>query len=300
MSQALRKRVTSEKLIAYLFALPAIVIVLTLYGYPIVRAFILGFYKWNMLANTGKFLGLKNYLHVLQDYDFWHAAAITLIWVGGVLVLQILLGIGGALLLNEPLWGRNIARGLVMFPWVVPTVVAAVIFRFMFNDVFGFVNYALRQMGMIKQPILWLSTPHGAMIAIILITAWKWFPFFLIMFLSRLQTISKELYDAAKIDGANFWKRFMYITLPMLMPVILIALLFRTIWLIGKFDIVWLFTHGGPGNSTTTLALYIYMQAFERYKMGIGASIAFINLSFVSLIVITYLYFYQRAEERLS
>ena len=290
----------SDRIIAYLFVLPAIIVVLGVYGYPIIRAFFIGFHDWHILDKIGTYVGIENYSDLLFDPEFWRAVGVTVAWVGGTLVLQLLLGISGALLLNEPLLGKNVARGLILFPWIMPTVVAAIVFRFMFNDLYGLINYFLLSIGLIKQPIVWLGTPGTALMMIIIIATWKWFSFFVLIFLGRLQTISEELYESAKMDGASAWQSFVHITLPLLKPVIYIALLLRTIWLFGKFDIVWLFTHGGPGNATTTLPIFIYKEAFEHYDLGRGSAIAFLQLVLLTGLLLVYLQRYMKAEENIQ
>lgn len=252
----------SDRVLAYSLIILTFLLICAVRFYPMLRAFVMSFHKWHILDRVGTWVGLKNYVSVLQNGDFQHAVGVTLIWIAGTLLLQLPLSFGAAWLLNEPLWGRDIVRGIVLFPWVISTVVTAAVFQYMFNDVFGVVNYLLIQSGLLKQPINWAASSQVALISIILLATWKYFAFFVMMFLGRLQTISPELNAAAKVDGANSWQLFRHVTLPLLMPVVLISMLLRTIWLFNKFDIVWLFTRGGPGKATTTLPIFIYSDAF--------------------------------------
>ena len=186
-------------------------------------------------------------------------------------LFQTVLGVGIALLLHRTIFGIAFFRGLLLFPYIVPTVVIALIWRWIFNPEIGVVNYGLQAAGIINAPIYWLSTPTMAMASTIMLNVWKYTPFVVICVLARLQTVPLELYDAAKVDGAGTIRRFFDVTLPQLREVLVVVIVFRTIWTFNKFEEIYLLTKGGPGTSTFNLAIYSFgavdgqSQAWRRY-----------------------------------
>ena len=201
-------------------------------------------------------------------------SATTILWTVGTLTLQIVVGVAMALLLNLNFYFRSLARSLVLFPYFVSTVVAVLVWRWMFNDVYGILNRALIVSGISDMPLDWLGSMPNAMISVILVGAWKYFPFVVIAVLARLQTIPDELYEAARIDGAGAWARFWDVTLPQLREVLVVIVLLRTIWDFKEFDLIYLLTGGGPVTSTETLPLLVYKQAFGMNAMGRASTYA--------------------------
>jgi multiple sugar transport system permease protein len=290
----------SERIFASSMVLPSIIILAVLFVYPLFLSVKISFYKVHTILGGAKFVGLANYIAILKDPEFWDALNRSLIWTVSVLVAQLILGILIALLLNEELVGRTIARGLIMFPWLVPAVVAAIIWRYMFNPLLGVANYILVDvLNLIKQPIMWLASPKMALVAIIIVGIWKWLPFMVLMFLARLQTISLDLYDAARVDGANAWQEFRYVTLPWLSPAIIVALLLRSIWLFNHFDLVYLLGYGGPVKSTTTVPLLVRDAVFADMQMGKASALSMIMTIIMVITAVIYFYYYGKAEEEL-
>ena len=259
--------------------LPLLVAVALFLVWPIAEAVRLSFVRYNPLRpDEQPFVGLDNYLFVLEDPLFWESFWQAIVWTGISTVLQAVIGVGMALLLHLPLRGINVFRGLLLFPYIVPTVVIALNWRWLFNSEIGIVNHALMSMGLIDDRIAWLSTPGMAMTSAILLNVWKYTPFVVIVVLARLQTIPTELYDAAKVDGAGVLRRFRDITLPQLAEVLAVVVVFRTIWTFNKFEEIFLLTRGGPGTSTYNLALYAYDQSIANLRMGVGAAAGVIML----------------------
>lgn len=267
--------------------------------YPIARAVIFSFQKRHMLDSVGTFVGFQMYAKTLSDPVFWHSLRTTALFVGGSIGLQFLVGMGLALLLNAKLKGVSVFRGFIILPYLVATIVATTIFRFMFNTSYGIVNHILLQLGIIRQPVAWLTTPFGAFMCVTLVTFWRYFPFMFLLFLARLQTVPKELYEVAQLDGANRFRRFIHITMPMILPVVWIVLLLRTIWTFNKFEEIYLLTYGGPGNATATIPVYTYLKAFRDFQLGEGAAIALLGFLFLLIVVVFYVKFYYRAERRI-
>jgi ABC-type sugar transport system permease subunit len=269
----------SDRQVGVLFMLPLIIAVAVFLVWPIAEAVRLSFVRYNPLRPDDQpFVGLDNYLFVLEDPLFWESFWQAIVWTGWSTVLQALIGVGLALLLHQPLKGVNAFRGLLLFPYIVPTVVIALNWRWMFNSEIGIVNHLLLSAGVIEDKIAWLSTPTMAMASAIMLNVWKYTPFVVIVVLARLQTIPTELYDAAKVDGAGALRRFRDITLPQLAEVLAVVIVFRTIWTFNKFEEIYLLTRGGPGTSTYNLALYAFDQSIANLRMGVGAAAGVIML----------------------
>lgn len=269
----------SDRQVGVLFMLPLILAVAIFLVWPIAEAVRLSFVRYNPLRPDDQpFVGLDNYLFVLEDPLFWESFWQAIIWTGWSTVMQALIGVGLAMLLHQPLKGMNAFRGLLLFPYIVPTVVIALNWRWLFNSEIGIVNHLLMSAGVIDDRIAWLSTPSMAMTSAILLNVWKYTPFVVIVVLARLQTIPTELYDAAKVDGAGPFRRFRDITLPQLAEVLAVVIVFRTIWTFNKFEEIYLLTRGGPGTSTYNLALYAFDQSIANLRMGVGAAAGVIML----------------------
>lgn len=269
----------SDRQVGVLFMLPLLVAVGVFLVWPIAEAVRLSFVRYNPLRPDDQpFVGFDNYLFVLGDPLFWESFWQALVWTGWSTVLQALIGVGMALLLHQPLRGMNAFRGLLLFPYIVPTVVIALNWRWLFNAEIGIINHLLLTAGIIEERVAWLSTPTMAMTSAILLNVWKYTPFVVIVVLARLQTIPTELYDAAKVDGAGALRRFRDITLPQLAEVLAVVIVFRTIWTFNKFEEIYLLTRGGPGTSTYNLALYAFDQSIANLRMGVGAAAGVIML----------------------
>lgn len=269
----------SDRQVGVLFMLPLILAVGVFLVWPIAEAVRLSFVRYNPLRpDEQPFVGLDNYLFVLDDPLFWESFWQAIVWTGWSTALQAVIGVGLAMLLHQPLKGMNAFRGLLLFPYIVPTVVIALNWRWLFNSEIGIVNHLLMSAGVIDERIAWLSTPSMAMTSAILLNVWKYTPFVVIVVLARLQTIPTELYDAAKVDGAGALRRFRDITLPQLAEVLAVVIVFRTIWTFNKFEEIYLLTRGGPGTSTYNLALYAFDQSIANLRMGVGAAAGVIML----------------------
>lgn len=241
--------------------------------YPIGEAIRLAFVNYNPLRPDASFyVGLANFRYVFDDPLFWQSMWQATVWTLLSTLFQTVLGVGIALLLHQAIFGIAVFRGLLLFPYIVPTVVIALIWRWIFNPDIGVVNYGLQAAGIIDTPIYWLSTPTMAMASTIMLNVWKYTPFVVIVVLARLQTVPLELYDAAKVDGAGVIRRFLDVTLPQLREVLVVVIVFRTIWTFNKFEEIYLLTKGGPGTSTFNLAIYSFEQSMANLKLGAGAA----------------------------
>ena len=273
-----------------LLYMPAILIIFGIVVYPMLYALVMSFTGYSVRKPVMNFVGMTNYIKILQDASFWQAVGRSLIFTFGSLIPQVVLGLAIAILLNHPdLRFKGVFRGLVIMPWLVPTVAVAMIFRWMFHDIYGIMNYILIDLHVLKEPVAWIANEHTAMFILILANVWRGVPMLITMFLAGLQGIPSDLYEAGQIDGANGWNRFCKITLPLLMPVVMVSGILRFIWTFNFYDLPWVMTGGGPAEATQTTPIYAYRRAFSSYRMGEGSAITMIL--FVILIIFAAIYF---------
>jgi len=285
-----------RKLTPYLLILPTLGWVFFVVIYPAVFNIALSFSNIRYGTEHFRFVGLNIYAYILfEEARFWHAFVNTLIWTAGNLLLQTAIGLGGALLLNQAFRGREVLRSLIILPWVIPTIVASLIWRWILEPDLGILNNLLYYFGILRgKPIVYLGSPDLAMLSVMIINTWKLAPFAIVLILAALQTIPRELYESAAIDGASALDRFRYITMPMLTPMLTFVGFIAFVWNFNAFDIIWLITEGGPGNATETLPILLFRRAFLEYRMNQAAAIATLMLLF--LITISFLLLRRRRE----
>jgi multiple sugar transport system permease protein len=280
----------SSQRTAFWFVLPSFVFVGVFTLYPIFESFRLSFYRMILtLPWLGqKMVGWENYLDLWTDPVAIQALRTTLIFVAVTIPLELLVGLGMALVMNEVFHGRGLLRAVVLIPWAVPTVVSSQMWRFIFNDRYGLVNFVLFG-GDASRYLAPLADPHLALAAIMIAEVWKTAPFAGLILLAGLQAIPDDLYDAASIDGATSWQKFRHVTLPLIRPALLLALLFRTIDGLRVFDLVFVMTQGGPADATNVLSFYGYKKIFAEGMVGYGSAVA-VTVFLLSLILsLTYL-----------
>lgn len=270
--------------LAYALLLPLILILFLLLAYPIASAIWITLQD-KTIGMVGRFIGLENYRELLfNDPFFWQVVRNGFIFTIGSVLLKLLVGMVMALVLNQPLIFRGLWRGLLLMPWVAPTVVTALSWRWML-DLTGVLNLVLRDLGLMKTSIPWLAQYGTALFSLILVNTWRGFPFFGITLLAGMQAIPQELYEAAEIDGATVWQRFRYVTLPSLRTVILVVTILSIIWTFNDFSIVWLLTGGGPGHATDVFATYTYKLGFVTSRLGYGQTVSVILAPVLILII---------------
>jgi multiple sugar transport system permease protein len=261
-------------LLGMLLIAPTVLIFCAVIIYPLVSAIYLSLFTIFTPTLSGTFVGLRNYTELANSPEFWRSLANNLIWTGLTLTLQVVFGVLAALMLNQAIFMRSLARSLILFPYFVSTVVAVLVWRWLFNDLYGILNHTMMWAGLISMPLDWLGSMPNAMISVVLVGAWKYFPFVVIAVLARLQTIPEQLYEAATIDGAGAWGRFWDVTLPQLRDVLVVVVLLRAIWDFKEFDLIYLLTGGGPIIGTQTLPLMVYKEAFGMNEMGRASAVA--------------------------
>jgi multiple sugar transport system permease protein len=287
-----------DRVLAHMALLPSALVLLLLVALPAATVANFSVRDVQLGDETHPFVGLRNFAWALADDAFWSALVNTLEWVFGSVGLEMLIGLSVALLLNRSFVGRGIARAIVFAPYLIPTVVAVLVWRFMFHDVVGVLNFFLMKIGVLDAPVNWLNSPRMAMVSVIVVGVWKFFPFVVLAILGVLQSIPQEQYEAARIDGANDWQMFWRITLPYVMPVFLLTALLRTIWTFHKFDIIYLLTGGGPVGATTTLPVLVYQKAFADFELGRASALALITAAILGVLLCVYFVLNKRAEAR--
>lgn len=259
-------------------SLPAVLTVLLIAVFPLAGTLwdSLHLHDLRMPWRGQPFIGAQNYVEAFADRRFWTAAGHTLFFVAASVSLELILGLGLALVLNRSFHGRSAVRTVALVPWAIPTVVAALVWRFLFSSPGGAVNTLLIDLGMQTAPIVWFIHPTGAWVPVILADVWKTTPFVALLLLAGLQNIDGALYEAAQIDGAGPWRQFCHITFPLLQPALLVALIFRTLDALRVFDLIYVLTGGGPGTATEPIALYAFNALFQNLRFGFGAALSVI------------------------
>lgn len=277
-----------EARLAWALIAPSLVVILGVVLYPLLESLLMSLHEWNLTMPRHPFVGLANYAQILATPSFWQAIGRTLYFTLVSTGLELLLGLAIALLLNRPFRGRGLLRALVLLPWALPTVVNGIMWRWIDNPDYGALNALLTQAGLLHAYRNWLGSPWSALNMVILADVWKMTPLAALLLLAGLQTIPRELYESAAIDGAGGWRQFLGITLPLLRTSILIVLVARTIEAFKVFDIIYIMTRGGPGDGTMTIAYYAYTQAFSSLLFGKGAAISYLIALFILLLSVGY------------
>jgi multiple sugar transport system permease protein len=280
---AVRERLASYRLLG-----PAVVFVGGVALMPVLVTIWLSFRRQLPIFGISQFTGFENYRFLMTDPRFWNALANTAYFVLLSVTLELALGLGIAVLLHQKFPGRGMARALVLVPWAVPTVVAARFWEWIYNADFGVLNYLL------GAKINWLGDPRWALHAAILADVWKTTPFVVLLLLAGLQVMPEDLYRAARIDGASSFQLFRHITLPLLRPVILLVLLFRTMDAGRVFDLIFVLTGGGPANQTETLVVYAYKLLYRTLQFGYGSAVVVATFLFIFALSLVYLHLLRR------
>jgi ABC-type sugar transport system permease subunit len=280
------RRHAGPNLTKYLYIAPIFCLIGMVFLYPLVRVIMASFYNIRLGALEGTFVGLDNYGLILSDPVFWRSVKTTLIWTLSSAAVQIVVPTLLAIYLNQKLKSIHFVMTSILLPWIVPMVGMAVAMRWMLLPGVGIFDEILQYLG---TRVDFLGSPNAAMATLVIFNAWKWLPWGVLLTLAALQTISEELYEAARVDGANFWRMLIHITLPLLERMIWFIGFLVLVWNFNAFDVIWITTRGGPGQSMQTLSVLIYRRAFRTFRLGEGSTIAAICV--VGLAITGILYF---------
>jgi multiple sugar transport system permease protein len=285
----------------WLFALglltPACFMLAVFVAYPFGRGIWLSFSD-TLIGREGSFVGLSNFVKLWHDSIFQRTTQNTFIYTGLATVLKLALGMAVALMLNMLIGFKRILRASMLLPWIIPTVLSTLAWKWMFDPTFSIVNWVLYSVGFVNARVDWLGGPVAAMGSVILVNAWRGMPFFAITLLAGLQTINPDIHEAAAIDGASAWQRFWRVTWPLLMPVTMVVMLFSVIQTFADFQLVYILTGGGPANSTHLFATYAYQIGIQTGKLGEGAATSLAMFPFLFLVVAFQLWYVRRGEGR--
>ncbi|NVP57297.1 carbohydrate ABC transporter permease [Mycoplana rhizolycopersici] len=273
---------------AWLLMTPLLAVMIAVIGWPLVHTVGLSFTDAKLVGTAGTFVGIDNYVRMLSSANF-QRTLVTTAWFAIVSVAaEMVLGVLAALLLNQQFRGRTALRALMILPWALPTVVNATLWRLIYNPEYGALNAALTQIGLIDGYRSWLGEPGSALTALIVADCWKNFPLVALIALAALQAVPRDITAASLVDGAGPLNRFRFVILPYLAGPLMVALVLRTIEAFKVFDIIWVMTRGGPANSTRTLSILVYQEAFSFQRAGSGASLALIVTLLVTLLALAY------------
>lgn len=283
--------INKKKLSPYGLIVPVIIFMIIVYGYPLLLTFKYSFQEVSLIGSENTFVGFRNYIRVLTDEKFYNTLILTFKWAVLTIAIKIVIGFIMALLLNGELYFKKALRFLILIPWAIPQVVVAILWTWILDGQYGYLNYYLQKFGFVEEAIRWLSDPNLALISTSIVDAWIGIPLITMIFLSGLSSIPDSLYEAAKVDGANLFQRFRYITLKAMKKVFLIALTLTTIWTFNSFNVIYVLTGGGPMDATETMMIKIYHEAFGKYNLGMSSTLSIIV--FIILIILSILYWKQ-------
>jgi multiple sugar transport system permease protein len=262
-----------QRRVGMLMLLPAATAFTLVILYPFMQALGLSLFEDTLQSIKPTFIGFRNFSELLGSSEIWSSFGITVIYVGMSTLCTLILGLGWALLLNQQFRGRGVIRALTLMPWVVPSTVSAFIWAWIFNSRFGLINGVLLELNLIQVPQAWLSTPEGAMMAVILTRVWRSIPLFMAFFLAGLQNVDNEQLDAARVDGAGNFAILRDHVLPHLRPVLIVVVVLGVIGGLQDFDTIYALTGGGPVRATTVLSVAVYRKAFEQWDVGMASAI---------------------------
>jgi len=288
-----------ERVFPYLAIAPAFVLMAAVLAYPMLQMAVISFLRYSLRNILGPkpFIGLENYALLFRLPDFWPSFGRTIYFVFWGLLVEMILSIGLALVVSRSFVGVGLARSIIMLPWMTSAAATSVMWAWLLEGTFGAVNYGLRLLGLIRQPILWLGTYGLTMNVVIGLDVWREVPVMTMMLVAGLQSIPGELFEAARIDGAGFWAILFRVTMPLLVPTIILVLTLRTMIALRVFDLIAILTRGGPGGSTEVIGTYIYRNAFSRFDFGAAAALSVILFLVTLAISLVYLRMLEKRAE---
>ena len=281
---------TKKKIAPYLYVMPVLILLLIMYGYPLIKSIIMSLQDYKLTSSgSAPFNDFANFKKMFSDTDFLLLLKNSLIYVIISVVAQFVLGLILALCLKTKFRGRGIYQSIVFLPWAFSSFVVGLMFRWSFNGEYGVVNDILMKMGIIKENVAWLGTPGLSLAVIIFAMIWMGIPFFGIMILAALQSVPDDIYEAADIDGCGMFRKFFSLTLPYIKPTIIMTVLLRTIWIFNSFDLIVIITGGGPVNYSQTLPSYMYSKAFASYDFGLASAFGVLLIVILGIYAVLFL-----------
>jgi multiple sugar transport system permease protein len=279
----------------WIYTLPAVLFVLLMMLFPIIYTVRISFFEWSMSATTPpKWVGLSNYLALLQDNRFWHAVGSTFYFTIAALAAEVVLGVAIAVLLSRNFRGKNLVKTVFLLPMVATPVAMGLVWMLIYEPSIGIANIMLKSLGL--KPLLWLASPNQVIPSLILVDVWEWTPMIALIVMAGIATLPSDPYEAADVDGASAWTKFTAITLPLLRPTIIVAAMLRLIDVLKTFDIIYATTQGGPNFASETLNLYGYVLGFQYFKLGMASSLLVIFFALVMGLTLLMIWMRKRLE----
>jgi multiple sugar transport system permease protein len=284
-----KRRQNRQTALRVLCIVPPVALLGALVAYPLANAVYLSFTKSSFINPDPDFAGLANYKAILTSDTFLTVVKNSLIWTVAVVAAQFVLGLASAILLSQRFKGRLVLRSLVILPWIMPGVIAGVLWKLLYDPYLGPVNALASGLGLVDGNPAWLGQTSTALAAVVVAAIWKGFPLSTIMYMASYQGVPNELREAARSDGANAWQVFLHVTLPAMAPTIRTTVLLTTVWTFNYFDLVYVMTAGGPGTSTEIFPTYIYREAFQNVRYGVAGAYGVISVVLLSIFTVVYL-----------
>lgn len=280
-----------------LFTAPAIIAIALLMAFPLLYTFYLSFHKNDLYTNEMQFVGFSQFVKLFEDRVFLLSIKNTFIWTAACVVFQFLLGLLAAVAINQDfIKGKMLIRILIMVPWVLPGIVGVNIWKWSYHPDFGIINHALKSMGLISSDIIWISGAATALLSAIIVNVWKMFPFVMLMIEAALQSVPKDLKEAAKVDGANPLRIFFTVTVPHIFSTSVTVILLLTIWTFNAFTFIFALTGGGPAHKSEILSMYIYRQGFQNYNFGLASAASVVLFLLTMVFSLIYIRLLMRKE----
>ncbi|MDF2815559.1 MAG: sugar transporter permease [Paenibacillus sp.] len=284
-----------DRNLKWIYTLPAVLFVLLMMVFPIIYTVRISFYEWSMSATTPPlFVGLANYIALFNDTRFWHAVGSTFYFTGAALVVEVVLGVAIAVLLSRNFRGKNFVKTIFLLPMVATPVAMGLVWMLIYEPTIGVANQFLNALGF--KPLLWLASENQVIPSLIIIDVWEWTPMIALIVMAGMATLPSDPYEAADVDGASAWRKFVSITLPLLRPTILVAAMLRLIDVLKTFDIIYATTQGGPNFASETLNLYGYVLGFQYFKLGMASSLLVLFFLLVMALTLFMIWMRKRLE----
>jgi multiple sugar transport system permease protein len=284
-----------DRNIKWIYTMPAVSFVLIMMVFPIIYTLRISFYEWSMSATTPpKWVGISNYSALFADGRFWHAVGSTFYFTFAALILETVLAVAIALLLYRDFKGKNIVKTLFLLPMVATPVAMGLVWMLIYEPTIGIANKLLKSLGL--DPLLWLASPSQVIPSLVIVDVWEWTPMIALIVMAGLSTLPSDPYEAADVDGATMWQKFTYITLPLLRPTIVVAVMLRLIDVLKTFDIIYATTQGGPNLASETLNVYGYVLGFQYFKLGMASSLLVIFFALVMGLTLAMIWVRKRME----
>ncbi|WP_091173565.1 carbohydrate ABC transporter permease [Paenibacillus sp. 1_12] len=284
-----------DRNIKWIYTMPAVLFVLIMMVFPIVYTLRISFYEWSMSATTPpKWVGLSNYSALLAESRFWESVGNTFYFTFAALILETILAIAIALLLYRDFRGKNIVKTLFLLPMVATPVAMGLVWMLIYEPTIGIANTLLKSLGL--DPLLWLASPSQVIPSLVIVDVWEWTPMIALIVMAGLSTLPSDPYEAADVDGATVWQKFLYITLPLLRPTIIVAVMLRLIDVLKTFDIIYATTQGGPNLASETLNVYGYVLGFQYFKLGMASSLLVMFFALVMGLTLMMIWIRKRLE----